>query len=47
MIGGKIDFDRIRWILNDIDIDDNHRYNRLRHKIERKRKEAREATEGI
>ena len=32
MIGGKIDFDRIRWDLNDIDINNNHKYNYLRHK---------------
>ena len=47
MIGGKINFDKIRWDLNNIDITDNHRYNYLRDRIERKRKEARKATERI
>ena len=49
MIGGKIDFDRIRWDLSNIDIRDNHRYNYLRDRIleQRKRQEDRANSERI
>ena len=49
MIGGKINFDRIRWDISNIDIRDNHRYNYLRYRRDeqRKRQEARENSERI